>query len=199
MKILIHQQEARNHLEWEPWFKQLGYEVEISNIVGDLAVPELSIGVERKSLSDFMSSTMSDGRIFSQADEMAIVYDQPWIVIDDNSAEWEKAKPNVYWGTIWSLRKHHLGEKGGVDVTFGNIVMWLHFFIQKETNPPKHYTDPVRYGTRKVDNSDVVMHILMALPGIGPKKAYPYRDLKLIPAIQTLKPKVKEDFRERIE
>jgi ERCC4-type nuclease len=194
MKILIHPQEDRNY-PFRVEFQSMGYEVEIANIAGDIAVPELGIGIERKTMSDFLNSVM-DGRIFSQADEMALIYDDPWVVIDDADTSLENLKPAVYWGTIWSLRKHH---HCNFDLTFGNLPNWVHYAIQKIINPAKHYTDPVRYGARKVDPSDTVMHILMALPGIGPKKAQPFRDMKLIPAIQALKPKVKESFRGSIE
>lgn len=192
--VYIHHQENSNY-PFATWFMMYGYDIEVANIIGDIAVPELGIGVERKTVQDFLNSR-NDGRLFSQADEMAQTYDEPWLVIDDDPSTLEKVTPDQYWGTLWSLRKHH---HINTDITYGNLPTWLHYCIQKTMNPAKHYTDPVRYGTRKVNVADRIMHILMALPGIGPKKALPYRDMKLIPALQAIKPKVREDFREMIE
>lgn len=193
VKILIQPQEQRNH-HFGEWFAYLGYEWEESEIVGDIAVPELGIGIERKTTDDFVSSVF-DGRLLSQAAEMARVYERPWVVLDDDPSTLNDVKPNVYWGATNSIEEHY-GCRFAI--TFGNFPEWLHYKIKKITTPGKAI-DFVRGPRQVVSKEQRVQHILMSCPGIGPAKAALAKDMKLIPALRFLKCRMAKDFQEQID
>lgn len=192
-KILIQPQEQRNH-HFGEWFKDLGYEWDEAQIVGDIAVPELGIGIERKTTEDFLAS-IYDGRLMSQCDEMADTYDHPWLVIDDDPTTLYNLKPEIYWGTTASIEEHHGCRYA---FSFGNLPVWLHYRIKKMTTQG-HRVDPVRGPRQSVSVEDRVQHVLMACPGIGPQKAVLAKGMKLIPAIRMLKSKMEKEFRERVD
>lgn len=198
VKILVQPQEQRNHYFCE-WFKSLGYETDEAQIVGDIAVPELGIGIERKTVEDFISS-IYDGRLLSQCDEMADTYDHPWLVIDEDPTalvmtKLYSLKPEIYWGTITSVEEHH-GCKFAF--SFGNLPVWLHYRIKKMQTPGRRI-DPVRGHRQSVSVEDRVQHVLMSCPGIGPQKAILAKGMKLIPAIRMLRSKMEKEFRDRVD
>lgn len=84
--------------------KQIGVRVEMMNLpVGDYIVAPETI-VERKSVSDFISSVF-DGRLFDQCSRLREHFEHPAIVIEGNVDEIDKIAENplVFYGAVSSV------------------------------------------------------------------------------------------------
>lgn len=193
--ISINPQEEVNH-SFSQLFQLHGFETEVKPLDCDLCVEEFSIGIERKSLQDFKAS-MIDKRIFSQAFYLALGYQWPFVIVDEDPVDWQGFDPEVYWGLEASLlADYHVLLK----VTYGNLPYWLKAFVrhlrQGATTPINPFRAPK---LAHPDPADRITAICEQLPGIGPVKANRVKGMKLIPAIQSLKPNVRKEFQEWIE
>lgn len=75
LHICIDSNEASSRREIANYFRLSGFSVEVKRLdVCDYVVSD-RVGVERKDVSDFISS-MKDGRIFNQTKDMAEIYDR---------------------------------------------------------------------------------------------------------------------------
>jgi len=84
--------------------KQIGVKVEMMNLpVGDYIVAPETI-VERKSVSDFISSVF-DGRLFDQCNRLKEHFEHPCILIEGNVDEIDKITENplVFYGAMSSV------------------------------------------------------------------------------------------------
>ncbi|MGI0062641.1 MAG: ERCC4 domain-containing protein, partial [Nitrosotalea sp.] len=84
--------------------KQIGVKVETMNLpVGDYIVAPETI-VERKSVSDFISSVF-DGRLFDQCSRLKEHFEHPAIIIEGNVDEIDKITENplVFYGAMSSV------------------------------------------------------------------------------------------------
>ena len=84
--------------------KQIGVKVEMMNLpVGDYIVAPETV-VERKSVSDFISSVF-DGRLFDQCNRLKEHFEHPTIIIEGNVDEIDKITENplVFYGAMSSV------------------------------------------------------------------------------------------------
>jgi Fanconi anemia group M protein len=87
------------------YFKLSGFELDIKKLdVCDYVVSD-RCGVERKNVTDFLSS-IRDGRLFSQAKDMAEVYEKPILILEgrmSKALKRSRMKPSSVYGALSSL------------------------------------------------------------------------------------------------
>ena len=123
------------------------------NPVSDIYVPGV-VGIERKKPADFISS-LTDGRLFKQADELRESFEHPYIVVQGSLTEVLAARRGVHqnaiFGCIASLMGHHNVHVVFTDNYFYQVVKkiiekhcdekgedarrYQKFFKKKEQNP----------------------------------------------------------------
>ena len=81
LNICIDSNEASIRKDIINYFKFNGFNVTVTKLdVCDYVVSD-RVGIERKDASDFLSS-MKDGRLFSQAHDMAEIYERPILILE---------------------------------------------------------------------------------------------------------------------
>lgn len=105
LHICIDSNEASNRRDIVNYFRLSGFSVEVKRLdVCDYVVSD-RVGVERKDVSDFLSS-MKDGRIFNQAKDMAEIYERPIIILEGQVGKAFKRsamRPSSVYGALCSL------------------------------------------------------------------------------------------------
>ena len=102
LRMVIDERERKSGIP--DLIKQIGVKVETMNLpVGDYIVAPETI-VERKSVSDFISSVF-DGRLFDQCSRLKEHFEHPSIVIEGNVDEIDKITENplVFYGAMSSV------------------------------------------------------------------------------------------------
>ena len=102
LRMVIDERERKSGIP--DLIKQIGVKVETMNLpVGDYIVAPETI-VERKSVSDFISSVF-DGRLFDQCSRLKEHFEHPAIVIEGNVDEIDKITENplVFYGAMSSV------------------------------------------------------------------------------------------------
>lgn len=88
-----------------PHLAEMGHTVSVMRQDTDCEVLEARIGIEAKTMPD-MAASILDERVFRQADELALFYRFPFIVISGDLSEW-RLGPAVFWGACASLEYKH--------------------------------------------------------------------------------------------
>ena len=105
LQICIDSNEASKQHSIITYLKFNGFNVDIKPLdVCDYVVSD-RVGVERKDAADFLGS-MKDGRLFSQARDMAEVYEKPVIILEGQmkkALKRSKMKPSSIYGAMSSL------------------------------------------------------------------------------------------------
>ncbi|MFQ6052740.1 MAG: ERCC4 domain-containing protein [Candidatus Bathyarchaeia archaeon] len=105
LKICIDSNEASARREIVNYLRLVGCEVEIRRLsVCDYVVSD-RCGVERKDVRDFVGS-LKDGRLFSQAKEIAAAYDRPVLVLEGRLPsvfKRSRMRPASVYGAMASL------------------------------------------------------------------------------------------------
>lgn len=102
LRMVIDERERKSGIP--DLIKQIGVKVETMNLpVGDYIVAPETI-VERKSVSDFISSVF-DGRLFDQCSRLKEHFEHPAIIIEGNVDEIDKITENplVFYGAMSSV------------------------------------------------------------------------------------------------
>lgn len=136
--------------------------------VGDYVLSPI-VGVERKSLRDFLSS-IYDGRVFRQCRELAATFVHPLLVIEGNVLELSEFLPNpkVFYGALASLalERVKLLTTPSVEGTAR-----LLFLLAKRVSGDT----PARSVLEKVKKTDQTglqqLYMVASLPGVGEKLA----------------------------
>lgn len=137
--------------------------------VGDYFIGNL-IGIEHKTADDFTSS-LTSGRLFQQADELAQNFRIPLVLVDAQPEQvvynhYNHQNPNSIWAGIASLHAHH-----NTPVIFcgpNNLVTMIIWYCLKATKESTQIYNPIR---RDASNKERQLHLLSALPGVGEKRA----------------------------
>jgi DNA excision repair protein ERCC-4 len=128
------------------------------------------IAVERKSLSDFVSSVY-DGRLFVQASEISSAFRKPYLIVEGDIKELAKLTKNVnsYYGAIASvtlahdLRLIHTTDQGETAATIAALAR------HSRARPlPTGLMAPPPKGS---EESQQQLYLVSALPGVGTKLA----------------------------
>ena len=105
LNICIDSNEASKQHSIITYLKFNGFNVDVKPLdVCDYVVSD-RVGVERKDAADFLGS-MKDGRLFSQARDMAEVYEKPVIILEGQmkkALKRSKMKPSSVYGAMSSL------------------------------------------------------------------------------------------------
>lgn len=105
LTICIDSNEASKQHSIITYLKFNGFNVDIKPLdVCDYVVSD-RVGVERKDAADFLGS-MKDGRLFSQARDMAEVYEKPVIILEGQmkkALRRSRMKPSSVYGAMSSL------------------------------------------------------------------------------------------------
>lgn len=128
------------------------------------------IAVERKSISDFISSVY-DGRLFVQASEISASYRKPYIIIEGDVKEVGKLTKNVnsYYGAVasvtlaYDLRVIHTTDAGETASAIAALCQHSRYRPLPQGSisaPPK--------GS---DEAQQQLYLVSALPGVGLKLA----------------------------
>ncbi len=102
LRMVIDERERKSGIP--DLLKQIGVKVEMMNLpVGDYIVAPETI-VERKSISDFISSVF-DGRLFDQCNRLKEHFEHPCIIIEGNVDEIDTIAENplVFYGAMSSV------------------------------------------------------------------------------------------------
>ena len=102
LRMVIDERERKSGIP--DLLKQIGVKVEMMNLpVGDYIVAPETI-VERKSISDFISSVF-DGRLFDQCNRLKEHFEHPCIIIEGNVDEIDTITENplVFYGAMSSV------------------------------------------------------------------------------------------------
>lgn len=105
LHICIDSNEASVRRDIINYFRLTGFTVEIQNLdVCDYVVSD-RCGIERKEVSDFLSS-MKDGRLFNQARAMAEAYERPILILEGKLSrvfKRSRMRPSSVYGALSSL------------------------------------------------------------------------------------------------
>jgi ERCC4-type nuclease len=105
LSICIDSNEASGRADIVTYLKFNGFNVDIRKLdVCDYVVSD-RVGVERKNVTDFLGS-MRDGRLFSQAKDMAGLYERPILILEGQLSRAFKRsamKPSSVYGALSSL------------------------------------------------------------------------------------------------
>jgi len=99
LRMVVDERERKSGIP--DLLKQIGVKVEMMNLpVGDYIVASETV-VERKSVSDFISSVF-DGRLFDQCNRLKEHFEHPAIIIEGNVDEIDKITENplVFYGAM---------------------------------------------------------------------------------------------------
>lgn len=102
LRMVIDERERKSRIP--ELLKQVGVRVEMTNLsVGDYIVAPETV-VERKSISDFISSVF-DGRLFDQCNRLKENFEHPIIIIEGNVDEIDKIAENplIFYGAVSSI------------------------------------------------------------------------------------------------
>ena len=102
LRMVVDERERKSGIP--DLLKQIGVKVEMMNLpVGDYIVATETV-VERKSVSDFISSVF-DGRLFDQCNRLKEHFEHPTIIIEGNVDEIDKITENplVFYGAMSSV------------------------------------------------------------------------------------------------
>jgi ERCC4-type nuclease len=186
--------ETRGSRRYDLELIDFGHEVIVQRQETDIEVPEFSIGVERKTISDFKNSVFN-GSIFNEVRELGGKYLRAYLAIEGNA---QYLDPTWLFGTTCAIEQDYFVY---TVMVFDSLPIWLNARIKKFLRPSGVRVDPIRskYISKEATPQEKMNHVLMALPGIGQVKVESVQGLKLIPAIRGLSNKVKPDFREWLE
>jgi ERCC4-type nuclease len=105
LSICVDSNEASSRRDIVNYFRLSGFDVEVKRLdVCDYVVSD-RCGVERKDVSDFLGS-MKDGRLFSQARDMAEVYEKPILILEGRMSKAfrrSRMRPSSVYGALSSL------------------------------------------------------------------------------------------------
>jgi DNA excision repair protein ERCC-4 len=102
LRMVVDERERKSGIP--DLLKQIGVKVEMMNLlIGDYIVAPETV-VERKSVSDFISSVF-DGRLFDQCNRLKEHFENPTIIIEGNVDEIDKITENplVFYGAMSSI------------------------------------------------------------------------------------------------
>jgi ERCC4-type nuclease len=146
---------------------KLGIEVKVSSLnIGDYLISD-SVCIERKTVSDFLSS-MYSGRLGYQLQLLARSFSMPFLLIEGRP-EYHPRTINMksFYGYLARvLLSSHIGLLQTPDMRSSALLIYLIFQKsgQRPTMPERTRLRPPKTRTRR----ETVLRVLEAFPGIGP-------------------------------
>jgi len=140
--------------------------------VADYFTEDLALGIERKAVSDYISS-LCDGRLFKQAHELSITFKCPYIFIEGSLDDLVVARRGVHinsiFGSLASLYAHYNVNVLFTGRYFTEMVtkFMLKYFDAKEV----HYTSIREAKKPKATLKERQLYIISSLPNIDNVRA----------------------------
>lgn len=167
LHICIDSNEASSRRDIVNYMMWNGVEVDIRKLdVCDYVVSD-RVGVERKDVSDFIGS-MKDGRLFSQARDMAAVYERPVVILEGQLSRAFKRsamKPASVYGALSSLALDYGVNIIPTDSPESTAVL-LHRLAYRE-QAKEERTIQLRRVNRSLPLHEQQVFLLSGLPHIG--------------------------------
>jgi ERCC4-type nuclease len=167
LHICIDSNEASSRRDIVNYMMWNGVEVDVRKLdVCDYVVSD-RVGVERKDASDFLGS-MKDGRLFSQARDMAALYERPIIILEGQLSRALKRsamRPASVYGALSSLALDYGVNIIPTDSPESTAVL-LHRLAYRE-QAKEERTIQLRSINRNLPLHDQQVYLLSGLPQIG--------------------------------
>lgn len=167
LHICIDSNEASSRRDIVNYMMWNGVEVDIRKLdICDYVVSD-RVGVERKDVSDFIGS-MKDGRLFSQARDMAAVYERPVVILEGQLSRAFKRsamKPASVYGALSSLALDYGVNIIPTDSPESTAVL-LHRLAYRE-QAKEERTIQLRRVNRSLPLHEQQVFLLSGLPHIG--------------------------------
>jgi Fanconi anemia group M protein len=167
LHICIDSNEASSRRDIVNYMMWNGVEVDIRKLdICDYVVSD-RVGVERKDVSDFIGS-MKDGRLFSQARDMAAVYERPVVILEGQLSRAFKRsamKPASVYGALSSLALDYGVNIIPTDSPESTAVL-LHRLAYRE-QAKEERTIQLRRVNRSLPLHEQQVFLLSGLPQIG--------------------------------
>ena len=167
LHICVDSNEASKQQSIITYLKFNGFNVEIKPLdVCDFVVSD-RVGVERKNVSDFLGS-MKDGRLFSQARDMAEIYEKPVIILEGQmkkALKRSRMKPSSIYGAMSSLALDYAVNIIPTDDPESTAVL-LHRLCYRE-QAKEERTIQLRSINRSLPLHQQQVFLLSGLPQIG--------------------------------
>ena len=167
LNICIDSNEASKQHSIITYLKFNGFNVDVKPLdVCDYVVSD-RVGVERKDAADFLGS-MKDGRLFSQARDMAEVYEKPVIILEGQmkkALKRSKMKPSSVYGAMSSLALEYGVNIIPTDDPDSTAVL-LHRLCHRE-QAKEERTIQLRSINRSLPLHQQQVFLLSGLPQIG--------------------------------
>lgn len=163
MKVIVDHREGSSSVVREIY--RLDLEVEMQQLeVGDYILSE-RVGIERKTVSDFLQS-MIDGRLLSQARDLAESFDGPLLILEGNGLYTERdVHPNAIRGALACIAvDFHLpiisteNEKETAEIIAS---------IAKREQGDSKSEIPVRCQRKTLSLPDLQRFVVEGLPGVS--------------------------------
>jgi Fanconi anemia group M protein len=167
LHICVDSNEAASRREIINYLKFNGFKVEIRPLdVCDFVVSD-RVGIERKDCSDFLGS-MKDGRLFSQAKDMAEIYERPILILEgqmNKALKRSLMRPSSIYGALSSLALDY-----GVNVIPtedpDSTAVLLHRLAYREQAKEERIIQ-LRSINRNLSMDQQQIYLLSGLPQIG--------------------------------
>jgi ERCC4-type nuclease len=154
--------------------REPGFIIEALKNVGNLSVINLevadyvvgNIAIERKTSYDFESSII-DGRLFKQCEEMKNHYDNAIVIIEGN--EIRRIEKNAYYGSIAKLIRNGvsiINVSSWKDTV--NIIATLYKQLNEKKEEKKAY---IVKGKKPLSLEEQKLFVLTSIKGVGKKNA----------------------------
>ena len=167
LHICIDSNEASSRRDIVNYMMWNGVEVDIRKLdICDYVVSD-RVGVERKDVSDFIGS-MKDGRLFSQARDMAAVYERPVVILEGQLSRAFKRsamKPASVYGALSSLALDYGVNIIPTDSPESTAIL-LHRLAYRE-QAKEERTIQLRSVNRSLPLHEQQVYLLSGLPQIG--------------------------------
>jgi len=167
LHICIDSNEASSRRDIVNYMMWNGVEVDIRKLdICDYVVSD-RVGVERKDVSDFIGS-MKDGRLFSQARDMAAVYERPVVILEGQLSRAFKRsamKPASVYGALSSLALDYGVNIIPTDSPESTAIL-LHRLAYREQTKEER-TIQLRSINRSLPLHEQQVFLLSGLPQIG--------------------------------
>lgn len=188
VEIFVDEKESRHAIA--DLLGEMGAVVRVKTLpVGDFIISERAV-VERKTRSDFESSII-DGRLFNQAENMIDNFEKPILIIEGESFE-ERVNRNALLGAISALVLDY-----GIQVFFTRDLEGtaeMIFSLAKREQIEKEIVVRLKGNKKARTLAEQQRMIVECLPGVGPKLAIAL--LKKFKTIENIAKASEQELRE---
>jgi Fanconi anemia group M protein len=162
-KIFVIADDREKNSNVSFYLKEFGAVVSFKRIeIGDYIISE-NVCIERKSSSDFVSSII-DGRIFNQAEEMKRNFDKAVIIVEGRNND-GRITENAYKGAIASLIMNY--DAVVVNVENEKETARMIYFLAKKEQEEFERSVAIKGKKKPKDIKEMQQFFLSSLPGVS--------------------------------